>query len=199
MTWRRKSSPSACVNRPRACVRRPVRASSAAASRVTSPRARNRRSPTPAARPHVTAKHMARALDRVADRLGAATGNEDRDSRRLVGPAGSDAGAARPDGQPRALDRGVTDARHSRLRTTRGRREGSAGREAASDSAGRPARVRSRRRAASRAKAGSSRSAQAREGSAGQQGGSSGGNGGRLQQLQRDVNEQDARGRTARR
>ena len=133
---------------------------------------------------------VARALDQIADRLGAATGAQDSDSRRLS------------DGlsKTQELRDKVADLERTIEQLQREAKEAQAGKNAGSAD-GRDARAQGREQAAERqgpqqAQGGQTpgssngqQSAQGREGASGQSGGSMGGSGGRVQQLQREANE----------
>ncbi len=134
---------------------------------------------------------VARALDQIADRLGAATGAQDSDSRRLS------------DGlsKTQELRDKLADLERTIEQLQREAKEAQAGKNAGSAD-GRDARAQGREQAAERqgpqqaqggqtpgSSNGQQQSAQGREGASGQSGGSTGGSGGRVQQLQREANE----------
>ena len=148
----------------------------------------NTTAPRPASR---QGEDLARALDRIADRLGAATGAGNADSRRL-----SDNLSKTQEMRDRIaeLERSIDQLKREgqdspaapNERTADGRQSQPQG-QASQASPRTPQQAQGGQQSA--ASQGSQQSADGREGSNGQQGGSAGGNGGRLQQLQREVNE----------
>ena len=140
-------------------------------------------------------EEVARALDRIADRLGAATGTQDRDSRRLSDQLSK---AQELRDKLSELERSVEELKRQ---DAQGQQESEAANGNPRDAQGpvasereRPATGAASGSAAGagqpgRSTAGSQSSANGRDGATGQQGSSAGGSGGRVQQLQREVND----------
>ena len=132
---------------------------------------------------------IATALDKIAERLGAASGAQDADTRR----------ASQQLGQAQQLRDRVNELQRNIEQL---QREGEQAKNAQTAQAGTPSqaepqgpqRAEGNQQGSSQSQApsqnGQQASANGREGASGQAGGSTGGSGGRLEQLQRDVNEQ---------
>jgi hypothetical protein len=138
---------------------------------------------------------VARALDRVADRLGAAAGTQDTNSRRL-----SDSLSRTQELRDKVagLERSIEQLQREGQQAAGQKPEERAdaqGRQQPSSQPGQDSQA--PRQGPQQAQGGQQpgqsqsgqQSADGRDGAAGQQGGSAGGNGGRVQQLQREVNE----------
>jgi hypothetical protein len=140
-------------------------------------------------------EELARALDRVADRLGAAAGTQDTNSRRL-----SDSLSKTQELRDKVadLERSIEQLQREGQQQSAGQkpeeRADAQGRQQTSSPQGQdspaPRQGPQQGQAGQQGQSSSGQqSADGRDGSAGQQGGSAGGNGGRVQQLQREVNE----------
>lgn len=140
---------------------------------------------------------VARALDRIADRLGAAAGTQDANARKLSDQLSK---AQQLRDQVASLERSIEELQRqgqqdpqSADAQNRGERADPQGRQQVSagqdQQAGRQGPQQAQGGQQSPQSQGSPQAAERRAGSSGQQGGSAGGNGGRVQQLQREVNE----------
>jgi hypothetical protein len=138
---------------------------------------------------------VARALDRIADRLGAASGSQDRDSRRLSDQlsktqelrdkvAGLERSIEELNRQSAQNQASESQSGNSRDGQNPQNQQSSSNDQQASRLGPQQAQGNQ-----SGQQQGSQSSANGRDGSSGQQGGSAGGNGGRVQQLQREVND----------
>ena len=136
---------------------------------------------------------LARALDRVAERLGAATGAQDADTRRL-----SDNLSKTQELRDKVagLERSIEEMRREAQQRAEGRGDNQSERPADGQpqppGQAPPASPQGPQQAQGgqpSSSSGGQQSAEGREGASGQQGTGPGGNGGRLQQLQREVNE----------
>jgi hypothetical protein len=134
---------------------------------------------------------VARALDRIADRLGAASGAQDRDSRRLSDQLSK---AQELRDKLASLERSVEELKRQEAQQLQASQAGNGEPQGQAQSAnGQPQPPRQGPQQAQGSQGGqqggSQASASGRDGASGEQGGSAGGNGGRVQQLQRDVND----------
>ena len=133
---------------------------------------------------------LARTLDRIADRLGAASGTQDAESRRW-----SDALSKTQEMRERIaeLERSIEQLQREGAQNgapnSSERPDGRPSQPPGQESPASPRTPQQAQGGQSSPSQGTQQSADGREGSNGQQGSSTGGNGGRLQQLQRDVNE----------
>jgi hypothetical protein len=137
---------------------------------------------------------VARSLDQIADRLGAAVGAEDADSRRLSGQL-SKTNDMRE--KVASLERSIEELRRETEQAkpnakesadraeAQGRQQGEASQDPQASRMG-PQQAQGGQQGPAQ---GTQQSAEGKDGASGQQGGSTGGNGGRLAQLQREVNE----------
>jgi hypothetical protein len=137
-------------------------------------------------------EEVARALDNIADRLGAASGAQDADSRRLSDQLGA---AQELRDTISELERSIERLRREGQQSAGGQRGSE--QDAASRPSAHGQEQQADRRGPQQAQGGeqgqqtqgSQQSAQGSDGRGGQQGGSSGGQGGRLEQLQQDVSQ----------
>ncbi len=135
---------------------------------------------------------LARALDRIADRLGAASGRQDADSRRL-----SDNLSKTQDLRDKmaGLERSIEELQREAQQGQQKPGQNQADQNADGRQSGQGQDQQAPRQGPQQGGQQSSQgqgnqpSADGREGASGQQGSGTGGNGGRLQQLQREVNE----------
>jgi hypothetical protein len=168
---------------------------SAEALRQSSARAdQSEQSSDPARQVARQGSEVARALDRIADRLGAAGGAQDRDSRHL-----SDQLSKTQELRDKVanLERSLEELKRENAQTPTPDQNGNS----RNPQQGQPQQGTNSEQQAARLgpqqsqgtqggqQQGQQSSASGRDGAAGQQGGSAGGNGGRVQQLQREVND----------
>ena len=135
-------------------------------------------------------EEVAQALDKIADRLGAASGTDDANGRRLSDQLNRTQELRdKVDGLNRSIDELQREAQRQQDAQARGERADAKGGQPGQQgqaSQGQPQQGSQGQQAQS---AGAQSSPEGREGSSGQQGGATGGQGGRLQQLQQEVNE----------
>ncbi len=138
-------------------------------------------------------EEVARALDRIADRLGTASGAYDANARKLSDQLSKTQELRdKVAGLERSIDELKREGQqgqpppNGQLSDSQGRQQTHNGQEQQS---GEPGPQQAQGGPESQQAQGSQQSADGRAGSSGQQGGTSGGNGGRVQQLQREVNE----------
>jgi hypothetical protein len=133
---------------------------------------------------------LARALDRIADRLGAATGAQDSDSRRLSDELSKTQELREKVAElERTIEQLQREAKQGQQAADSNRPQGretpAQGREQSAERQG-PQQAQGQSSGSSNGQ----QSAHGREGTIGQSGGGTGGSGGRAQQLQREANEQ---------
>ncbi len=133
---------------------------------------------------------LARALDRVADRLGAATGAENSDSRRLSDELSKTQELReKVSDLERTIEQLQREAKQGQQaanpNSPQGAESSAQGREQSAERQG-PQQAQGQSSGASNGQ----QSAKGREGTSGQSGAGTGGSGGRVQQLQREANEQ---------